>query len=389
MREVKERILYVIGAPLPTSKAYGVTTKETIKVLIENNYCVKVISDRGNYYDSEFSLIRSIQEFFPKNFLTSCLLFIGTKGKNIINVSCWRLGTILRTVASFRIVNKFNPDIIWVRDPYLAYLYLRKFDNIKLILEIHDKSGTFVYKKLNKYEPRIIFCPISESNYRVIASLMPKSKIILSPMSVGLNQIATKTDCLNHIKSLTLRNFENIKIGYVGRIAPSGYSKGVEELFLLAKYYARKKINASVTIIGAEKKEVESFYLLKMKYGLLGSSIDVLPHTNHSEALKRMKDFDILVLPLYKSNSYNGMPLKLLEYIASGRITIVANSAMYTNFFKNEFRPFIYEPFNTKSLADAINNAMHSPNLKSVLFKGLDLAHEYTWERRTLRILGS
>jgi glycosyltransferase involved in cell wall biosynthesis len=102
-----------------------------------------------------------------------------------------------------------------------------------------------------------------------------------------------------------------------------------------------------------------------------------------------MKSFDVLVLPRYEDQNYNGMPIKLIEYISTGKISILARTFLYSEIFLGNFKPFYYEPKDINSLIFSINSALNSKNLENTLLEGLKFSKEFTWENRTLRILDS
>ena len=77
-----------------------------------------------------------------------------------------------------------------------------------------------------------------------------------------------------------------------------------------------------------------------------------------------MRDFDVLVLPAYNSKEYIGMPIKLLEYLASARIVLIADIPLYRSVFNTDFSPFYYLPADPNSLNKNIFSALRSENLK-------------------------
>lgn len=385
----KIKIAYVISAALPTSKAYGVTAKETVEVLLKFGYNVKVLANSSKYYDSDFERIVRVLENFPKSWLISKLLFASYRGKTQLNMACWRLAVILNIVKSFKILNKFNPHIIWVRDPLIAFIYLKKYSNIKIILEIHSKNGTFLYKKIARFSDRIKYCPINESNREFITSVIPNIKTCIAPMAIRASNTATPESCKKYVESLKLRDNHNIKIGYVGRISPGGYSKGVNDLIYLADYFCKNNVPASVTIVGADEQNLKKLNREIQELKIQRKYIKILPHVKHSIALKIMKNFDVLVLPRYEDQNYNGMPIKLIEYISTGKITIIARTFLYSEIFLGSYKPFYYEPEDISSLILSINSALNSKKLENTLLAGLRFSKEFTWESRTLRILDS
>jgi glycosyltransferase involved in cell wall biosynthesis len=383
----KIRIAYVISAALPTSKAYGVTAKETVHVLLKFGYEVKVLANSSKYYDPDFKKIVRVLENFSQTWLTSILLLVSYKGKTKLNKVCWRIAVILNIVKSFKVLDKFDAHVIWVRDPLIAYIYLKKYTNTKIVLEIHSKNGAYLYKRITKFNDRIKYCPINNLNNEFINSINPSVETCIAPMAIRANDITTPESCIQYVASLKLRRNNDIKIGYVGKISPSGYSKGVEDLINLADYFCKNSIRASVTIVGADEQNLKKLNKEISKLNIRREYINLVPHVKHSKALKMMKSFDVLVLPRYDDHNYNGMPIKLIEYISTGRITIIARTPLYSELFSENFKPFYYEPKNINSLIHAINSALNSKNLENTLLEGLKFSKKFTWEDRTLRIL--
>jgi glycosyltransferase involved in cell wall biosynthesis len=100
-----------------------------------------------------------------------------------------------------------------------------------------------------------------------------------------------------------------------------------------------------------------------------------------------MKSFDILILPMPKDAQYLGMPLKLLEYLAVGRITIVAESPLIKDVFTKEFQPYYYPKNSSIGLFNSINFALNDVHLKKQILLGIRFASTYTWESRVTNVL--
>jgi glycosyltransferase involved in cell wall biosynthesis len=120
---------------------------------------------------------------------------------------------------------------------------------------------------------------------------------------------------------------------------------------------------------------------------LEAKNISFIPHMSHTSAVKSMKDFDILVLPLPFDSNYQGMPLKLLEYLSSGRIVIVAESEYIREIFNDGFYPYFYEQGNINSLHCSINAYMNEKDLERHILDGVNFASKFTWESRTKSVL--
>ena len=381
------KIAYVIGAPFPTMKAYGVTSRETINVLLKNKVRTKVFCLNGQYYDSDYkSILKEISEF-KKNIASKLLISLGSMGSTKLNFFCWRVGIAKIISKNLGLIKDYDPELIWVRDPMIAYLYLKNFKSVRIILEVHDKSGIFYHKKLINYNTRISYFPINQTNNEFLQSLNPKVNSNIAPMGIREEYLASKSDCIKFADSLKRSSKKSIRIGYIGKIAPGGYSKGTEDLIGLAKYAQLNELKLSVTLVGVEEKDLSNLNVMRKELAIRKSFLDFKTHVKHTRALSLMKSFDILILPAYSSEQYVGMPLKLLEYLSTGKITIMADTPLYRKNFKKNFRPFIYKPGDIISLERSIYSALSNTNLSEHLIRGAIFASEFTWTNRTLKIL--
>jgi glycosyltransferase involved in cell wall biosynthesis len=381
------KIAYVIGAPFPTMKAYGVTSRETINVLLKNKVRTRVFCLNGQYYDSDYrNILKEITEF-TKSITSRLLIDLGSMGSSKLNFFCWRAGIAKIINRNLGLIKEYNPELIWVRDPMIAYIYLKNFKSAKIILEVHDKSGIFYHKKLIKYSARVNYFPINQSNNEFLLSFNPKANSNIAPMGIREEYLASKRDCIKFSNSLKRRSKKGIRIGYIGKIAPGGYSKGTEDLIGLAKYAQLNQLKLSVTLVGATKNDLPKLNAIRKKQAIGKSFLDFKTHMKHTRALSLMKSFDVLILPAYSSKEYVGMPLKLLEYLSTGKITIMADIPLYGRNFKNNFRPFIYKPGDIISLERSISSALSNVNLSEHLIRGTIFASEFTWTNRTLKML--
>jgi glycosyltransferase involved in cell wall biosynthesis len=381
------KIAYVIGAPFPTMKAYGVTSRETINVLLNNKVRTRIFCLNGQYYDSDYkNILKEITEF-TKNITSRLLIDLGSMGSSKLNFFCWRAGIAKIISKNLGLIKDYDPELIWVRDPMIAYLYLKNFKSVKIILEVHDKSGIFYHKKLIKYNARISYFPINQTNNEFLLSLNPKANSNIAPMGIREEYLASKSDCIKFADSLKRSSKKSIRIGYIGKIAPGGYSKGTEDLIGLAKYAQLNELKLSVTLVGAEEKDLSKLNATRKELAIRKSFLDFRTHVKHTRALRLMKSFDVLILPAYSSENYVGMPLKLLEYLSTGKITIMADTPLYRKNFKKNFRPFIYKPGDIISLERSIYYALSDANLSEHLIRGAIFASEFTWTNRTIKML--
>jgi len=385
----KIRVAYVLGSPFPTFKAYGVTTRETINVLKNNLYTVRIFCPESKYIDNDFAKIISIVYNFHETLISKFFTFIGKHGTMKFNQLCWRIGLCLNLSGNLYKIRNYKPDLVWTRDPMVAFVIVKFIRRIPVILEVHDTSGSFFYKKLKKYNSRLRYCPINEMNSNFVKKFNPEIETTQAPMGIRKELLQNKNDSMEFLASLRKKNYKNIKVAYIGNFAPGNYSKGIQDLIDLAEYSQFNSLDYSVTLIGATKSEIIKFDLMNFSRKIDTKYLEIKPYVNHSEALVLMKNFDVLVLPTYRGSNYIGMPLKLLEYISAGRITVVANTPLYRNLFSKKFQPFFYTPESTESLIETIESAIKTKNLIGRITEGITFAENFTWDKRTTKIISA
>jgi glycosyltransferase involved in cell wall biosynthesis len=194
-------------------------------------------------------------------------------------------------------------------------------------------------------------------------------------------------DYLVRIKDLEKSQYRGLRVGYVGKFSPNGYSKGIEDLLNLAAYNAANSKTYEISITGGSLNEVASAVNRLRDFGLSKNDIEINGHISHPEAIRKMKCLDVLVLPMPASKKYTGFPLKAIESIASGRIVVAARCKIYQDIFDESFEPYWYEANDIISLNLAITKALNDESLGERLAKGLEFSLRFTWDARTKELL--
>jgi glycosyltransferase involved in cell wall biosynthesis len=382
------RVAYILGSRIPTSKAYGVTCRETVKVLIRETHLVRVYGYSSRYTDADFQFMEKLIEPLNSSFLSRFLRAQGGKGVSNLHKIFWKIGLSIDFYANVRKFLEFSPDYFWTRNPEIAIFLLRKVPKSKVILEVHYRSRLITSKKFIKYIDRVLFCPINSDLERYTCSINQKFSVFQAPMSIDMSYLATENEVKGFIKSLNNVDNQGLNVGYVGKFTPGGYSKGIEDLVNLGIFYHSIKSKSVVHIVGGDTTEVQTLKEILSQMGDAALQINVSGHLSHSEAIEVMKSMDVLILPLPRSSKYDGSPIKSLEYCAVGKIVIAAKSDIYEQIFTAEYQPFWYKGQSSESLHNEIQNALLSSNLQERILAGVNYASKYTWESRTRAILG-
>jgi hypothetical protein len=386
---INNRVAFILGSKFPTVKAYGVTTRETVNVLSREGYSVRVYAMYSEYSDADYKSISKNIRNLHKNRIIDYLISKGEIDLKKIGQLSWNFGLILSIVTSRKMIKSFKPEIIWLRDPLIAFLCLRMFSKSQIVLEVHYKFNRMFVRTLTKNSNRVLFCPINLENGIFLKSAKQSFLSVLSPMAIRADQLPLEQEVSAFVRIVKQKKGNNLKIGYVGKLFPQGYSKGFEELIMLAKFYQDNSINNEVTIVGATAYEMKICLSMQKDFNIGEKFLKFQGHVSHSDALRIMKQFDILVLPVPIDTKYIGMPLKLLEYLSAGRITVIQESKLLSGFLKGKYQPNFYSRNSPGSLHVAIISAIDNSRLREQILDGIDFASSFTWERRTKRILSN
>ncbi|MBI5038123.1 MAG: glycosyltransferase family 4 protein [Candidatus Kerfeldbacteria bacterium] len=221
----------------------------------------------------------------------------------------------------------FKPDIIYIRSRYLSfapifYIILRK----KFIIEVNGlaQHGATRFSK-NRFVTATLRLHIFIERYffkKACALICVTAKLtevikreynILDNYYVVPNGVNT-----DHFKPITSSQFkvssEKIKFGFVGHCAPW---QGMGEMIrALAQSWSS---NMSLAVVGdgparAQWEEIASQYLPKGSYNFVGM-------VSYDDVPRYVASFDVCLAPftLMRNESIGLSPLKLFEYLASGK----------------------------------------------------------------------
>ena len=383
------RIVILLSGRFPTEKAYGVTTNGTIRALVAMGHSVTVYGLESDY--KEINLNYSKVELRNYKELSFMRLFklIAYSGKGVLSKVCWNIFWKSVYYSNREELRRAKFEVAWIRDPKM---YKFVIDMPKNIVEIHNFVGRKGILKLtnNCENGNLVLAPISRTLTNYVASLNLKSKVVMAPMGIDLDQISAENsinDFVLQIQNSRKMKRQSIKVGYVGKFLPNGYSKGIEDLLDLACLNKLEKLELEISLVGGTLEEVANFEKKRSNLNLNPSDLEITPHLPHREALERMKTFEVLVLPQPDSKKYFGFPLKCIEAVASGRILVVADCSIYRDIFVSHFQPYWYTPKSPKSLFCAITNALSDNRLAEKILLGLEFARGFTWNQRTRTIL--
>ena len=301
------RICYLFNSSIPSHNPSSLQVIKTCEGLIQLKHRVFIITpDTGldsnlkNYYDLKFNPIRIKLNFFKKF----------PKG---IKYYLFSIFSVIKAIS-------ISPDIFITRN--LFTLFILKILKKKVIIELHhdlSNEGMFINFLYTNFD-----ILNSKNIIKIIAITRPVKKFLINELKVNKEKIHIIPSASSlKINFSKLKNKKKYNIGYFGSLDESKGSKFLIELSKIDKFNDYYIYGGTKKIINDMKKKNKNKNL----------------HLNEYVSYKNLKycinKIDILVMPSNKKilRSLGGVgniakytsPLKLFDYLASGKFIIVSN----------------------------------------------------------------
>jgi|SRR3989344_9061093 len=375
------KIIYILNSRMPTERAYGIQVAKMCEALAKlGAEVVLLFPKRDNSLKGQdcFSYYGVEKNFEVKQIFSVDLLKYG-----FLNIFSFWLGTLSFYCGAFLYILFKMPNfkIVYTRDFYAASILkiLRK----KIVLEIHNlpKRINLFYKFFLRANDKIIAIT-NGLKEGLIESGVDSNKILLLPDGVDLDKFNIKVSKEAARDKLGLPQNKNLVL-YVGNLYKW---KGVYTLALASQFLSAKE--TIIFVGGGVDEDLPKLKNFITKNNL--QNIQTSGHRPYSEVPYYLKSADVLVLPNSASDKVSELftsPLKLFEYMASGK-PIVASNLPSLREVLNDKNAFFFEPDNPKDLADAIKKILENRNLSNMISKqAFEDVKNYTWQKRAEKIL--
>lgn len=378
-------INYVLDSFFPTEKAYGVTTVNTINSLTDLGHEVFLFCHKPKGWLIENPLNAQVR-YYKCSYINKLLRMFSLRGYGKLSIVAWNLSKHLSYFENRRQLNMKSCDLIWTREKPMPRYAKKDFDGIEVV-EVHNKPTNLTRNILRKLDQKkVVLCPISKTLEDYLLKSLPEYRILWSPMGIKHDDMK-ENELSNDIEQHYSANPGSISIGYFGKLAPNGISKGFEDLLDLGVELQGKSLSFKLLFIGPQASELELFKSELEARGINQSNVLIQTHLPHDESLKLMKNCDFLILPANRDLNYLGFPLKALEYVMSLRVVIAAKTRANQEVFLGSFQPFWYEKNNLIDVASLISQPMDVGYLENYLREGYLYARKFSWSHRTEKIL--
>lgn len=369
------RIIYILNARWPTSKAYGLQVAKMCEAFVETGVGVTLVVPRRkshpqvneqNYRES-YALRKRLSVVYLFSF--DWIVF-GFLGKVL-----FALQELLFAFRARLFVIGME-GVVYTRDLYTASLFI--FTKRPVVLELHNapRRWSLWQRYILHRLPKIVV--ISQALAERIRELkIPDTRIMLSPDGYDDRQYQILPSRMEARYRVHLPEEMPIVL-YAGHLFAW---KGVD---ILA--HAAPMIDGLVVFVGGTESDITR---MKMRYGMI-PNILFIGHRPHSEIPLWLRAADVLILPNRGEEDISRLytsPLKMFEYMASGT-PIVASDLPSIREVLSEKSAILVTPDDPQALARAIQRVVTEPQLASRISECAgELIRNYAWEHRAEKII--
>lgn len=310
---------------------------------------------------------------------------------------------------TFRIIENHWPNVTRFSGFFYGYrnlLYLKKLNSVSLLygrnayslflcrnsgIPIIFESHQIPKTALQQYmERKIIRC----KSFKHVVVISKKLKELylekfpeLSERKIVVAPDAADDHFSGQIAGHYLRGRkESIKVGYVGSLLPG---RGVNFILELAG----KCGDADFHIIGGNKREIQ-----EIQNRTETQNVFFYGHKPHGALPGYFSELDILVAPYQKKVSVYGgkgdtsqimSPLKIFEYMASGKAIIASNLDVLKEVLVDHFNAMLCDPEDINHWISTIRRLIDDDDLRNKLGNNArqEFLKKYTWGKRTEIVL--
>lgn len=377
-----KKLIYISNSKLPTNLAHGLQIMQVCSAFIRAGYEVELMvpyriralnEDPFKYYGVE------------RNFKITkipCLDFLFISGNKF---------TFLTQLLSFlffcRLAVLFKKyDLLYSRESAAGVFFAGT------ALEIHSlpKTISASYLWILKRSGALIVLTGFIKD-RMVKMGIDEDKILVAPDAVNLEKFNINISSADARKKLGLPQDKKL-VGYVGMLRTLGMEKGID-VAIRAFSEIKSEPDINLVLVGGHDDDI-SHYKKSAKNAGIEDRVIFTGMVRHDLVPDYLKAFDVLIAPFPENEHYSFYmsPLKIFEYMASGR-PIISTDLPSLKEVLDGSNSVLVSPGSSSELAAAILRVLGDKDFSGkISAQALSDAEKYTWDKRsqkTISFIGS
>lgn len=363
------KLIYLANVYLPGVWAHSIQTMKMCEAFAANGLEVELVTGMKRAKEDKIFSYYNIKTKFK---ITKIPYFdLSAKGSGKINFLFRTISFLL--FARFYVIFK-KYDILYFRSTLAGLLFSSFYLEVHWLPPRLKKWHSLSFKKAKK-----IIVLTKFLKRELIAAGVDEKKIIVAADAVDLKEFQVNFSKEEARKKLSLPLDKKI-IAYCGNFTFHDW-KGVDALLASLKYLP----GVICLLVGGQPAEID-----RLKELAGGAKLIITGRLAHSQVPLYLRAADVLILPNKKGNAnseYYTSPLKLFEYMASGR-PIVASDLPSIREILNENNAVLVEPNSPVKLAEGIKRVLMDNILaEKIANQALIDVRNYTWQKRAEKII--
>ena len=353
-----KNITYISELSLPSNSGYA-------------QHVLKICDSFSKKFNTNLFVISNNKSFlkFKKEYLLKKKFKINSYSKKKKN------NFMTRIFFSFYVLKNINKNSLIISRSLISSLILSLF-GIKNILELHH-----VPKGLSGFIFHLY--KILKLDYNLDYIFLHKN--LKKDLKIKKGIVLDDACDLSDFKHKKLK--VKYEYCYVGSLFKG---KGLEKIIELAKYFPKKKFH-----IFGDIKTIDHNFDKNQIYKL--KNIKMYNFRSYREIPHILMSSKFLLLPYSNKVSVNSnnlevsnfmSPLKMFDYLASGKIIIASNLKVYSHILKKNLNCLMPEKNNLESWINLFNTVKNKDvSFDNLRKNGLKTASKFTWDKRIKKII--
>lgn len=382
---MSERLAYIRAGWLPTRQANGIQTVRMCEAFAKAGWTVTLYYIPSPIFKEDIFRYYDVKTPFTLRILPRAILPIR---KSFEWAGLRRLPQYIHAFLWAWLVVKIarnqGADLYFTREPMIAWWLSRL--NLPTILEVHNYPSAYldrlVLLKASSHDSVKLIISITEHLRRDLISLgISGTKTIVLHDGVDIeryNNCRISKKEARHTLGLPL---DKDLIIYTGQLYPE---KGIDTLVKAGALIPE----VLIVVVGGQIADIERLQKLAQLSGT--NNIIFKGYVPPTVALLYQKAGDILVIPQSAQSNWSAYymsPLKLFEYMASGRPIVATRVPCLMEILEHGRNAWLVEPDDVYSLAEGIKFLLMNKQVCEQLVKGaLSTIQKFTWENRVSSI---